>query len=65
MRQWKIDANDLFSSQDELIEDAYQKQAQEIAYVDKELATVAPALDSPSRTRSEPGTGSADARSDR
>lgn len=38
MRQWKIDANDLFSSQDELLEDAYQKQAQEIAYVDKELA---------------------------
>ena len=30
MRQWKIDANDLFSSEDERLEDAYQKQAQEI-----------------------------------
>lgn len=38
MRQWKIDANDLFTPEDERLEDAYQKQAKEIAYVDKELA---------------------------
>ena len=38
LRQWKFDANDLFASHDELLEDAYQKQATEIAYVDKELA---------------------------
>lgn len=41
MQQWKLDANDLFSSQDELLEDAYQKQAKKIAYIDKQLAAAA------------------------
>jgi len=41
MRHWKMQATDLFASPDELLEQAYQKQAAEIAYVDKELAAAA------------------------
>ncbi len=41
LRQWKMQATDLFASPDELLDEAYQKQAAEIAYVDKELAAAA------------------------
>jgi len=38
LRIWRIDGNDLFQSSEELLEDAYRKQADEIAYVEKEFA---------------------------
>ena len=41
LRQWKMQATDLFASPDELLEQAYQNQAAEIAYVDKEFAAAA------------------------
>lgn len=38
LKEWKLDHDDMFRSAFELLEEAYRKQAEEIAYVDKELA---------------------------
>ena len=38
LRRWNLDGKSLFLSVDELLQDAYEKQAAEIAFVEKELA---------------------------
>lgn len=38
LRIWRMDGNDLFQSAEELLEDAYCKQADEIAYVERDFA---------------------------
>jgi uncharacterized protein (DUF488 family) len=43
LRKWNLNGPDLFASPEDLLERAYQLQAEEIAYVDQELA--APAKD--------------------
>ncbi len=37
LRNWRMDGRDLFQDDSELLEQAYEKQATEIAYVNKEL----------------------------
>lgn len=37
LKEWKLNHDDMFRSAVELLEEAYRKQAEEIAYVDKEL----------------------------
>ena len=39
LRIWRMDGNDLFQNSEELLEEAYRKQADEIAYVEKDFAT--------------------------
>lgn len=41
LRKWNLRGPDLFASPDECLDQAYQKQADEIAYIDEELAIVA------------------------
>ncbi len=40
LRRWNLDGKSLFSSADELLQEAYEKQAAEIAFVEKELAPI-------------------------
>ena len=45
LRIWRIDGNDLFQNSEELLEEAYRKQADEIAYVEKDFVTARDAGD--------------------
>jgi len=38
LRIWRMDGNDLFQSSEELLDDAYRKQADEIAYIAQDVA---------------------------
>ena len=45
LRIWKMDGRDLFQEPEELLEDAYRKQAEEIAYVEKDFVNATEAGD--------------------